>query len=129
MSIDHVLAVVPVTDIDRAREWYEVLFGRPEDNHPMDTLVEWRVTESGWLQVFHDPERAGSTLVNFAVGDLEAHAAELAARGVALDEILPANKGVTTASVRDPDGNRVTFIGGFQVVYGAREAGSRAPAR
>jgi predicted enzyme related to lactoylglutathione lyase len=83
----------------------------------MDTLVEWRVTESGWLQVFCDPERAGSTLVNFAVGDLEAHAAELAARGVALDEILQANKGVATASVTDPDGNRVTFIGGFRVIY------------
>lgn len=117
MSIDHVLAVVPVTDIEKARQWYEVLLGRTEDNHPMDTLVEWRVTESGWLQVFYDPERAGSTLLNFAVGDVEAHAAELAARGVALDEIQQANKGVRTASVTDPDGNRITFIGGFRVIY------------
>jgi catechol 2,3-dioxygenase-like lactoylglutathione lyase family enzyme len=117
MSIDHVLAVVPVTDIEKARQWYEVLLGRTEDNHPMDTLVEWRVTESGWLQVFYDPERAGSTLLNFAVGDLEAHVAELAARGVALDEIQQANKGVRTAGVTDPDGNRITFIGGFRVIY------------
>jgi catechol 2,3-dioxygenase-like lactoylglutathione lyase family enzyme len=117
MSIDHVLAVVPVTDIEKARQWYEVLLGRTEDNHPMDTLVEWRVTESGWLQVFYDPERAGSTLLNFAVGDVEAHAAELAARGVALDEIQQANKGVRTAGVTDPDGNRITFIGGFRVIY------------
>ena len=82
MSIDHVLAVVPVSDIQAAQRWYEALIGRPEDNHPMDSLVEWRITETGWVQVFHDPERAGSTLLNFAVDDLEARAAELAARGL-----------------------------------------------
>jgi glyoxylase I family protein len=115
MSIDHVLAVVPVSHIQAAQRWYEALIGRPEDNHPMDSLVEWRITETGW--VFHDPERAGSTLLNFAVDDLEARAAELAARGLVLDEIQTANKGVRTASITDPDGNRITFIGGFRVVY------------
>ena len=117
MSIDHVLAVVPVSDVEKARHWYEALVGRPEDNHPMDTLVEWHVTENGWVQVFHDPERAGSTLLNFAVDDLEKQAAEIAARGLVLGEIQTANKGVRTASIDDPDGNRVTFIGGFRVVY------------
>ena len=71
IPIDHVLAVVPVSDIQVAQQWYEALVGRPEDNHPMDTLDEWRITNNGWVQVFHDPERAGSTLLNFAVDDLE----------------------------------------------------------
>ena len=83
----------------------------------MDTLVEWRITETGWVQVFLDPERAGSTFLNFAVDDLEAQAAELSARGLVLDEIQEASKGVRTASITDPDGNRVTFIGGFRVIY------------
>ncbi len=117
MSIGHVLAVVPVSDIQASQRWYEALAGRPEDNHPMATLLEWRITETGWVQVFHDPERAGSTLLNFAVDDLEAQAAELAARGLVLDEIQTANKGVRTASISDPDGNRITFIGGFRVIY------------
>jgi glyoxylase I family protein len=117
MPIDHVLAVVPVSDIQAARRWYEALVGRPEDNHPMDSLVEWRITESGWVQVFHDPDRAGSTLLNFAVDDLEGQVAELAARGLVVEDILTANKGVRTASINDPDGNRITFVGGFRVVY------------
>ncbi len=117
MSIGHVLAVVPVSDMQEAQRWYEALFGRPEDNHPMDTLVEWRVTETGWVQVFHDPGRAGSTLLNFAVDDLEEQAAQLAVRGLVLDDIQTANKGVRTASITDPDGNKVTFIEGFRVVY------------
>jgi glyoxylase I family protein len=117
MPIDHVLAVVPVSDIQAAQRWYGALVGRTEDNHPMDSLVEWRITESGWVQVFHDPERAGSTLLNFAVDDLDAQVAELAARGLVVEDIQTANKGVRTASINDPDGNRITFVGGFRVVY------------
>ena len=67
MSIEHVLAVVPVTDLDRSRRWYEPLFGRAADNNPMPTLVEWQVVPGGWVQVFADEQRAGSTAVNFAV--------------------------------------------------------------
>ena len=117
MSIDHVLAVVPVSDIQVSQKWYEAFVGRPEDNHPMDTLVEWRITENGWVQIFHDPDRAGSTLLNFAVNDLEAQVAELAVRGLVLGDIQAANKGVRTASINDPDGNLITLIGGFRIVY------------
>ena len=70
MSIDHVLAVVPVADFEAAHAWYERLFGRPADNLPMEgRLVEWRVTDSGWVQVTRDADRAGSALLNFAVDD------------------------------------------------------------
>jgi glyoxylase I family protein len=117
MSIEQLLAVVPVSDVDRAQSWYERLMGRPEDNHPMVSLIEWRVTDTGWLQVFHDPERAGSALLNFAVDDLDNHVAELAGRGLATGDIVSANKGVRLSTIVDPDGNRVTFIGGFRNVY------------
>ncbi|HVB92315.1 MAG TPA: VOC family protein [Acidimicrobiales bacterium] len=118
MPIDYVLAVVPVSEMATARPWYELLMGRPADNHPMDTLVEWRVVDGGWVQVFHDPERAGSTLLNFAVDDLDAHRSELAARGLAPGDIEVANKGVRLCAITDPDGNRITFIGGFRTRYG-----------
>jgi predicted enzyme related to lactoylglutathione lyase len=51
------------------------------------------------------------------VDDLEAKAVELAERGLVLDDVQTANKGVRTASINDPDGNRITFISGFRVVY------------
>jgi len=117
MAISQVLAVVPVSDMDSARHWYELPFGRPEDNRPMTTLIEWRVTDGGWIQVFHDVERAGSTLVNFGVDDLDGQVAELSARGLAPGKIELANKGVRLSALIDPDGNRITFIGGFRPVY------------
>jgi glyoxylase I family protein len=59
MSIDHLLAVVPVSDLPTSERWYATLFDRRADNNPMPTLVEWQVVPGGWVQVFADSERAG----------------------------------------------------------------------
>ncbi len=118
MSIDHVLAVVPVADFEAAHAWYERLFGRPADNLPMaGRLVEWRVTDSGWVQVTRDADRAGSALLNFAVDDLQRHVAEVTARGLAPAAIETVDKRVQLSAIRDPDGNTLTFIGDFRVQY------------
>jgi len=118
MSIEHVLAVVPVSDFDAAHAWYQRLLGRPADNLPMEgQLVEWRLTETGWVQVTCDPDRAGSALLNFAVDDLERHVAEIARRGLAPGEIETVSKGVQLSAIRDPDGNTITFIGNFRIKY------------
>jgi len=118
MSIDHVLAVVPVADFESAHAWYERFFGRPADNLPMEgRLVEWRVTDSGWVQVTFDPERAGSALLNFAVDDLGQHIADISERGMAPGAVEAVNKGVQLSAITDPDGNRITFIGNFRVKY------------
>ncbi|HEY1839097.1 MAG TPA: VOC family protein [Mycobacterium sp.] len=117
MSIAHLLAVVPVTDLERSRRWYETLFGREPDNNPMPNLVEWQAVPGGWVQVFIDDQHAGSTVVNFAVQDLDAHIDELKQRGLAPGEIVDANKGVRLSALSDPDGNKIWFIGGFRVHY------------
>lgn len=117
MTIQHVLAVVPVSDLQTGNDWYQALFGRAADNNPMPTLVEWQVVPGGWVQVFIDPERAGSGLLNFAVDDLDTHAAELRGRGLNPGEFADAAKGVRLSTLTDPDGNTIRLIGGFRVVY------------
>jgi glyoxylase I family protein len=117
MSIEHVLAVVPVTDVARSQTWYEILFGRAADNNPMPNLVEWQVVPGGWVQVFVDDQRAGSTLVNFAVEDLDVHIDELKQRGHEPGEVVEANKGVRLSTITDPDGNTIRLIGAFRVQY------------
>ena len=117
MAIEHVLAVVPVSDIDASAQWYAALIGRPADNNPMPSLVEWQVLPGAWVQVFSDPDRAGSGLLNFAVDDLERHLGEIAERSIKSDAIVDASKGVRTCAVTDPDGNTINFIGGFRVDY------------
>ena len=83
----------------------------------MPTLVEWQVRPGAWVQVFHDPRRAGSGLLNFAVDDLERHLAGMRDRGFHRGEIVTADKGVRSSEVNDPDGNEISVIGGFRVKY------------
>lgn len=117
MSIEHVLAVVPVADLQVSRQFYEALFGRPADNNPMPTLVEWQVVPGAWVQVFVDATRAGSGLLNFAVDDLETHREDLRQRGLDSGDFTDATKGVRLSEVTDPDGNTIRLIGGFRVEY------------
>lgn len=117
MKIEHVLAVVPVTDLQNSNRFYEALFGRRADNNPMPTLVEWQVVPGGWVQVFADDGRAGSGLLNFAVDDLDGSIGELAQRGMTAGEVVEANKGVRLSTLTDPDGNTIRLIGGFRVEY------------
>jgi glyoxylase I family protein len=117
VTIEHVLAVVPVADIDTARSWYERLLGRVPDNRPMDTLVEWRVTDSGWVQLSAHPDRAGTALLNIAVDDLATHLAGLRSRDLDPGAIQDATKGVQLSAITDQDGNTITFIGNFRIHY------------
>ena len=117
MSIEHVLAVVPVSDLQVSSRWYEALFGRPADNNPMPTLAEWQVVPGGWVQIFTDTTRAGSGLLNFAVDDLQTHVADLRQRGLEPGDVSDASKGVHLSAITDPDGNTISLIGGFRVEY------------
>jgi catechol 2,3-dioxygenase-like lactoylglutathione lyase family enzyme len=117
MTFQHLLAVVPVSDLERSNSWYERLFGRPADNNPMPVLVEWQVVAGGWVQVFIDDERAGSGLLNFAVDDLPSHIERARDQGLQPGEIEGVNKGVELCSLHDPDGNVIRLIGNFRVEY------------
>ncbi|HET9143236.1 VOC family protein [Actinophytocola sp.] len=110
MSVTKILAVVPVADLDASVAWYERLLGRAADARPMPGLADWHLTDTAWVQVFRDPDRAGGTALNFAVDDLAAHTAELAGRGIALGEVTSTDKNAELASATDPDGNTITFI-------------------
>jgi hypothetical protein len=113
----HIFAVVAVRDIDIANAWYEKLFDRRADNNPMSTLVEWQAAPGAWVQVTVDSERAGSSLFNVAVDDLESFVSAAHSRGIDFADIVEANKGVRLSTATDLDGNSITAIGGFREHY------------
>jgi glyoxylase I family protein len=108
MPVNTVLAVISVSDLATSQPWYERLLGKPADITPMGSLAEWKITDSGWLQVFQDIDRAGSSYLTLAVDDLDAEIAALAARGLSLEEI-DADPPMRLAQIKDRDGNMITF--------------------
>ena len=110
MNVARVLMVAPVRDIETAVAWYERLLGRPADTRPMPSLADWHLTSGGWLQVFEDPERAGSSLLNLDVVELDKTLAEIAERGLTAGPVQTGGVRTRFAPVLDPDGNRVTLL-------------------
>jgi predicted enzyme related to lactoylglutathione lyase len=106
MGITHVFAGVPVADFDTARTWYERFAGRPPDLVPHSREAAWQFTETGWLYVVEDAERAdGGALVTLLVDDLDERIAGLKQRGLAVGELETIADGVRTVIVSDPEGN------------------------
>jgi hypothetical protein len=107
MAVMHLFASIPVANRDAAAGWYERLTGRPPDLVPNDDEAAWRLTDTGWVYVIADPDRAGSALHTLLVDDLDGFLAGLAARGIDADPIGVMDNGVRRTLVTDPDGNRL----------------------
>ena len=54
---------------------------------------------------------------NTAYNCLDRHVADVSRRGLAPGAIETVNKGVQLSTIRDPEGNTITFIGNFRVQY------------
>ncbi|HEY8525393.1 MAG TPA: hypothetical protein VIL48_10540 [Acidimicrobiales bacterium] len=110
MQVTKVLSALAVSDLDRAKPWYQAFFGRPPDAEPMPGLAEWH-TPGGAVQLVADGQRAGGSLVTLEVPDARGALAEVAARGgpaVEVDDV--SSDRVVFATVVDPDGNGITLV-------------------
>ena len=101
---------VAVADYESAVPWYRRLFGRPEDIVVNDHEVMWRITDSAWIYVVGDEQRAGHALVALSVPDLDRAVEEIEDRGVECGPVKIAGDGARKASIIDPEGNTVAFI-------------------
>ena len=109
MAVSYLFAGIPVADYDTARPWYERLIGRAPDMLPHAREAAWQLSETGWIYVVADAERAGRALVTLLVDDLDTHVAELAERGIVAEAIETVPGKFRRTAVVDPEGNRVTF--------------------
>jgi predicted enzyme related to lactoylglutathione lyase len=110
MPVTHVFAGVPVADYDAALAWYERLLGCPPDLIPNENEAAWQVTETGWIYVIRDAERAGKAVLTLLVDDLDDRIADLAQRGLAIETPrweVPGS--VRKAVITDADGNTIAF--------------------
>jgi catechol 2,3-dioxygenase-like lactoylglutathione lyase family enzyme len=118
-----VAAGLAVSDMDRAREFYEGKLGLSVGIDSGDN-VQYRCGEGSVVHVYLSPEHAGkstATLAGWGVDDAEEVVDELASRGVVFEQydqppIETDEKGIATfkggakvAYFRDPDGNTLSI--------------------
>jgi glyoxylase I family protein len=107
MPVTQVFASIPVVDRDTATGWYERFAGRAPDLIPNDHEAAWQMSETGWIYVIADTDKAGSALHTLLVDDLDDFLAVLAKRGIPSGPIETIGDRVRVATVTDPDGNRI----------------------
>ena len=106
--ITHVIAGVPVSDLDAGIDWYTRLFGRPPDLRAGDEVL-WDVDEHATLFIEPDAAVAGAGRVTLVVAGLDALLERLAAAGIEHVPVETYSDGVRHAKVPDPDGNAIAF--------------------
>lgn len=119
LSDNPVIAVVAVSDMTRARDFYEGKLGFAAGDERPDGGVRYLCGNGTSVHVYPSPTNAGSstaTLAGFEVEDIEETVDELAANGVVFeqydfDPIHTDARGIarlgnaSSAWFKDPDGN------------------------
>jgi catechol 2,3-dioxygenase-like lactoylglutathione lyase family enzyme len=110
-------AAIAVSDMDRARQFYEGKLGLSGGSDEEDGGHTYRCGEGSEIHVFPSESAGGSgaTLAAWAVGDLEAEVGELTSNGVSFeqygDPLNTDDRGIANlpggrvAWFKDPDGN------------------------
>ena len=98
----------PVSDIDEATEWYKQLLGEVEYFSPAEGVVEFKLNEQTWLQLFTGAQSSGATL-RLEVTDIQSQHQRLTKLGIEpMDiELVPAV--ISYFDFKDPDGNLLSF--------------------
>jgi glyoxylase I family protein len=99
-----------ISDMETARAFFERVFDRPADIVASPRELMWRLTQSAWLYIVMDAERAGRGLATLSVRDLDAALSELAWRDVTPDTVEAVEGAGRKATVLDPDGNSLSII-------------------
>src|ERR671913_442156 len=101
-------AGLAVSDMDRAREFYEGKLGISVSIDSADN-VQYRCAEDSVLHIYLSPEHAGkstATLASWGVDDIERVVDELTKRGVTFED------DAEVAYFKDPDGHTLSIAQG-----------------
>jgi catechol 2,3-dioxygenase-like lactoylglutathione lyase family enzyme len=107
-AITDLIAGVPVSDLDASIDWYTRFFGRSPDMRAGDEVL-WDVAEHATLFIEPNVAQAGAGRITFAVADLDALLARLAAQHIEHEPIETYSNGVRHVKIPDPDGNAIAF--------------------
>ena len=105
LSNARVAPTLAVTDLERARRFYEGTLGL-EVAAEVEETIRYSCGAGTGLAVFERPMKPiDRTVAAFEVDELESEVAELRSRGVEIDDIVTLPSGVKRAFFTDPDGN------------------------
>jgi catechol 2,3-dioxygenase-like lactoylglutathione lyase family enzyme len=108
MELQKSYTILRTANLAASESWYSKLLGREADHRPMDSLVQWELSDEGGIALSTDDLIAGPGAVFLVVEDVAAERRRLRDLGIALGDDIEGDYS-TLAQVRDPDGNLLTL--------------------
>lgn len=108
MPLSRIFAHLSCSNLPTSRTWFEKLFGRAPDAHPMNGLAEWHHGGNAGLQLFENAQHAGRGTLTLIVEGLSGERERLEKAGLEPGEIEPATS-ARLVRLHDPDGNLVVM--------------------
>lgn len=108
MKLRKTYTALLVADLAKAVDWYTKLLGRGPDYRPMDSWIQWELSDHSGLALSTDGEIAGRGVMFIVVEDIAAERRRLLGLGIALGDDFQGDYS-TLAQIRDPDGNLLTL--------------------
>lgn len=111
MDVTTVTVGLPVSDLDRAIEWYRLAFELPAaELEPAYGIVEFRLGPV-WLQLSAgETARSGAEVTTrIGVNDVAAHRERLLALGIDMGELHHVEGVIDYVEFTDPDGNALSL--------------------
>ena len=105
-------AGMPVSDLERAKEWYSRLLGADPSFLPNDEEAVWTLEDQRHVYVVHDERRAGGGHLTLFVQDFDQRVEAIRQRGIEPTTDETYGNGVRKVEYHDADGNQLGIGGG-----------------
>ncbi len=110
MKINSITIGLPVTDLNRAVEWYRKLLGELEEVSPMEGIIEMKVMPSFWLQLFEvETKESSSKSLNLETENIELSHELVLSLGRDAGQIETVPETIHYFEFSDPFGNLLSF--------------------
>ena len=105
-------AGMPVSDLERAKDWYSRLLGAEPSFLPNESEAVWTLDGQRHVYAVVDELRAGGGHLTLFVTDLEPRIERISHRGIEPTTDETYGNGVRKVEYHDPDGNQLGIGGG-----------------
>lgn len=99
---------LPVSNLEESIQWYKQLLGEVENFSPAEGVMEFKLNDQTWLQLFEGTQSTGSIL-RLEVEDIRRQHKRLEKLGVKSTPIELVPDVVSYFDFEDPDGNQLSF--------------------
>ena len=109
MEVTSITVGIPVSDLEKATEWYGRLLQKSPGLEPARGVREFEVAERCWLQLTEARMSESENIFRIGVKDIDAERRRLVDIGIEVGEITRIERLIALCDFQDNDGNRLNL--------------------